>query len=101
MGLYEGGRGSAPCARHRIALLAPLRRVPSQIRITDCRAAAVSPNVDRQEEISQVIELINEARPLGAIGLFDVNRGTLCAIFGQVLTYLIICIQFQIPNNPH
>ncbi len=61
----------------------------------------MSPNVDRLEEINQVIELINEARPLGAIGLFDVNRGTLSAIFGQVLTYLIICIQFQMPNNPH
>ena len=60
------------------------------------RAAAI---IEHLEEINQVIDLINEAPPISAFGLYDVGKGTLTAIFGQVLTYLIICIQFQMPPN--
>jgi hypothetical protein len=64
------------------------------------RAAAVGPGIEQQEEINQVIDMINESLPISAMGLYDVNKGTLTAIFGQALTYLIICIQFQMPYNP-
>ena len=64
------------------------------------RAAAVGESNATEEEIYQVIELVNEAPHLTAIGLFEVNRSTLTAIFGQVLTYLIICIQFAMTAPP-
>jgi hypothetical protein len=33
-----------------------------------------------------------------AMGLFDVNKQTLTSIFGTILTYLIITIQFQMDS---
>jgi hypothetical protein len=48
-----------------------------------------------KEELCQLIDLVNEAPALSAMGLFDVKKSTLTSIFGTVLTYLIITIQFQ------
>lgn len=52
-----------------------------------------------KEEIYKLIELVNEILPLTAMGLFDVNKYTLTNIFGTILTYLIITVQFQMGNK--
>jgi hypothetical protein len=60
-----------------------------------CRAAAKTCPENDKEELYQLIDQVNEAPRLSALGLFDVNKTTLTSIFGTILTYLIITIQFQ------
>jgi hypothetical protein len=50
---------------------------------------------NQKEELCQLIDLVKEAPQLSAMGLFDVKKSTLTSIFGTILTYLIITIQFQ------
>ena len=63
------------------------------------RVAAEGGDLNQKEELSQLIDLVNEAPPLSAMGLFDVSRSTLTSIFGTILTYLIITIQFQMDSK--
>ena len=42
-----------------------------------------------------IIENIQDETPFTASGFFNVDRSTLTAISGAVLTYLIILIQFD------
>jgi hypothetical protein len=49
--------------------------------------------------LSQLIQLVDAAPGFSAMGLFDVEKKTLSTIFGTILTYLIITIQFQMGNN--
>jgi hypothetical protein len=51
------------------------------------------------KEVSHVIDLVEAAPGFSAMGLFDVGKKTLTTIFGTILTYLIITIQFQMGNN--
>jgi hypothetical protein len=49
--------------------------------------------------VSHVVDLVEAAPGFSAMGLFDVGKKTLTTIFGTILTYLIITIQFQMGNN--
>jgi len=64
------------------------------------RVAAKGSDDQTKEVIAQLIDLVNETPPFTALGLFDVNRSTLTSIFGTILTYLIITIQFQMDSQP-
>jgi hypothetical protein len=63
-----------------------------------CRAAELKCKEDTKE-LSQLIHLVDTAPGFSAMGLFDVEKKTLTTIFGTILTYLIITIQFQMGNN--
>ena len=63
-----------------------------------CRAADQK-SEENTKEISHLIDLVNEAPPLSAVGLFEVNISTLTSIFGTILTYLIITMQFQMDSH--
>jgi len=54
---------------------------------------------NEKEEICQLIDQVNEAPQMNALGLFLVNKATLMSIFGTILTYLIITIQFQMTTT--
>ena len=46
-------------------------------------------------KVLNIIRSIEEETPFSASGFFTVDRSTLTAIAGAVLTYLIILIQFD------
>jgi hypothetical protein len=63
------------------------------------RAAALKCKENEKEELYQLIGIVNETSPFSAMGLFEVNKKTLTSIFGTILTYLIITIQFTMGST--
>jgi hypothetical protein len=54
---------------------------------------------NEKDELYQLIGIISEISPFSAMGLFEVNKKTLTSIFGTILTYLIITIQFTMGST--
>jgi hypothetical protein len=64
-----------------------------------CRDVAKKSEENDNKEICQLIDLVNEAPQLSAVGLFDVKKKSLTSLFSFIVTYLIITIQFQMSSQ--
>ena len=58
------------------------------LRLRQCGA-------DKEEGIDVIIYIIEAEQPFTAYGFFNVDRSLLSSIFGNILTYLIILLQYK------
>ena len=50
--------------------------------------------------LKRMCEKIEDEEPITAVGLFRVDRSMLASLAGNVLTYLIILVQFNTESHP-
>ena len=51
---------------------------------------------ERQADIEEVMDIIDDAEPISGCGMFSITRSTLTSMLSTSVTYLIILIQFKL-----
>ena len=52
------------------------------------------------KSIKRLISKVCDEEPFSALGFFSIDRSMLTSLLANILTYLIILIQFNVPASP-